>query len=155
MSNLSFVYANTPFSGSYISDVNNIRTLVDLAGLVMLYAYHIQRSELRVKYELDAVKNILQNQYVQYRQSRESIDLINRKYHDLKHQIAVLRAEPDAQKRADYLDEMEMRSETTRPRTRRAIRYWTRYSPARAFTAHAIKSPSPAWPMESCWTSWM
>lgn len=107
MSNLSFVYANTPFSGSYISDVNNIRTLVDLAGLVMLYAYHIQRSELRVKYELDAVKNILQNQYVQYRQSRESIDLINRKYHDLKHQIAVLRAEPDAQKRADYLDEME------------------------------------------------
>ena len=107
MSNLSFVYANTPFSGSYISDVYNIRTLVDLAGVVMLYAYHIQRSELRVKYELDAVKNILQNQYVQYRQSRESIELINRKYHDLKHQIAVLRAEPDAQKRADYLDEME------------------------------------------------
>lgn len=107
MSNLSFVYAKTPFSGSYISDIYNIRTLVDLAGVVMLYAYHIQRSELRVKRELDAVKNILQNQYVQYRQSRESIDLINRKYHDLKHQIAVLRAEPDAQKRADYLDEME------------------------------------------------
>ena len=107
MSNLSFVYANTPFSGSYISDVYNIRTLVDLAGVVMLYAYHIQRSELRVQYELDAVKNILQNQYVQYRQSRESIDLINRKYHDLKHQIAVLRAEPDAQKRADFLDGME------------------------------------------------
>ena len=108
MSNLSFVYANSPFSGSYISDVNNIRTLVDLSGLVMLYAYHIQRGELRVKYELDAVKNILQNQYIQYRQSRESIDLINRKYHDLKHQIAVLRAEPDAQKRADFLDGMEM-----------------------------------------------
>ena len=107
MSNLSFVYANTPFSGSYISDINNIRTLVDLAGVVMLYAYHIQRSELRVKYELDAVKNILQNQYVQYQQSRESIDLINRKYHDLKHQIAVLRSEPDAQKRADFLDGME------------------------------------------------
>lgn len=107
MSNLSFVYANTPFSGSYISDINNIRTLVDLAGVVMLYAYHVQRSELQVKRELDAVQNILQNQYVQYRQSRESIDLINRKYHDLKHQIAVLRAEPDAQKRADFLDEME------------------------------------------------
>ncbi len=107
MSNLSFVYANTPFSGSYISDVYNIRTLVDLSGVVILYAYHIQRSELRVQYELDAVKNILQNQYVQYRQSRESIDLINRKYHDLKHQIAVLRSEPDARKRADFLDGME------------------------------------------------
>ena len=107
MSNLSFLYANTPFSGSYISDVNNIRTLVDLSGVVILYAYHIQRGELRVEHELDAVKNILQNQYIQYRQSRESIDLINRKYHDLKHQIAVLRAEPDARKRSDFLDEME------------------------------------------------
>lgn len=107
MSNLSFVYSNTPFSGSYISEIYNIRTLVDLAGVVMLYAYHVQRSELQIRQELDAVQNILQNQYVQYRQSRESIDLINRKYHDLKHQIAVLRAEPDAQKRSDFLDEME------------------------------------------------
>lgn len=107
MSNLSFVYANTPFSGNYISEIYNIRTLMDLAGVVMLYAYHIQHRELQVRRELDAVQNILQNQYVQYRQSRESIDLINRKYHDLKHQIAVLRAEPDAQKRADFLDGME------------------------------------------------
>ena len=37
----------------------------------------------------------------------ESIDLINRKYHDLKHQIAALRAEPDAARRAAWLDEME------------------------------------------------
>lgn len=107
MSNLSFVYSNTPFSGSYIEEIYNIRTLMDLAGVAMLFAYHIQRSELQVKQELDAVQNILQNQYVQYRQSRESIDLINRKFHDLKHQIAVLRAEPDAQKRSDFLDEME------------------------------------------------
>ena len=63
--------------------------------MVILYAYHIQLFELHTRRELDAIKNILQNQYVQYRQSRESIDVINRKYHDLKHQIAVLRAEQD------------------------------------------------------------
>ena len=57
--------------------------------------------------ELDAIQSILENQYVQYRQSRESIEVINRKYHDLKHQIAVLRAEPDADKRSAYLDGME------------------------------------------------
>ncbi len=107
MSNLSFVYSNTPFSGSYISEVHNIRTLMDLSGVVMLYAYHVQREDLHTRQELDAVQNILQNQYVQYQQSRESIELINRKYHDLKHQIAVLRAEPDARKRADFLDGME------------------------------------------------
>ena len=49
----------------------------------------------------------LQNQYAQYVQSKESIELINYKYHDLKHQIAVLRSEEDPQKREAFLDEME------------------------------------------------
>ena len=44
---------------------------------------------------------------VQYRQSRESIDVINRKYHDLKHQIAVLRVEEDPARRSAFLDQME------------------------------------------------
>ena len=107
VSNLSFVYSGSPFSGSALTDIYNIRTLVDLAGVVMLYAYHVERCELHVQRELDAIQNILQNQYIQYRQSRESIEVINHKYHDLKHQIAVLRAEPDAAKRSAYLDGME------------------------------------------------
>lgn len=107
LSNLSFVYRNAPFAGSQLTDIYNIRTLVDLAGVAMLYAYHVQRCELYMLRELDAIQNILQNQYAQYRQSRESIEVINHKYHDLKHQIAVLRAEPDAQRRSDYLDGME------------------------------------------------
>ena len=73
----------------------------------MLYAYHVQRCELYMQRELDAIQHILQNQYIQYRQSRDSIEAINHKYHDLKHQIAVLRAEPDAAKRSAYLDGME------------------------------------------------
>ena len=44
---------------------------------------------------------------MQYKLSKESIDLVNRKYHDLKHQIAVLRAEGNVEKRNAYLDEME------------------------------------------------
>lgn len=107
MSNLSFVYSNTPFSSSAIEGIYNIRTLMDLSGVAMLYAYHIQRCELHAQRELDAMQNILQNQYIQYKQSRESIDVVNRKYHDLKHQIAVLRAEQDPQRRLDFLDGME------------------------------------------------
>ena len=57
--------------------------------------------------ELEAVQNVLQNQYAQYKQSRESIELINYKYHDLKHQIAVLRSETDSGKREEFLDKME------------------------------------------------
>ena len=107
LSNLSFVHSGTPFTSSVLTDIYNIRTLVDLAGVAMLYAYHVQRCELYMQRELGAIQNILQNQYAQYRQSRESIEVINHKYHDLKHQIAVLRAEPDADKRSAYLDGME------------------------------------------------
>lgn len=107
MGNLSFVYSNTPFSSSAIEGVYNIRTLMDLSGVAMLYAHHIQRCELHAQRELDAMQNILHNQYVQYKQSRESIDVVNRKYHDLKHQIAVLRSEQDPQRRLDFLDGME------------------------------------------------
>lgn len=107
LSNLSFVYSNIPFTGSTLTEIYNIRTLMDFSGVVMLYAYHVQRCELHMRRELDAVQSVLQNQYVQYRQSRESIEAINHKCHDLKHQIAVLRAEPDAAKRSAYLDGME------------------------------------------------
>ncbi|MFA9457694.1 GHKL domain-containing protein [Halalkalibacter sp. AB-rgal2] len=107
ISNLSFVTARTPFSGQYAQEILNIRTLVDLGGYAILYAYHIQLNELRVRHELEAMQNILQNQYSQYQQSKESIELINYKYHDLKNQIIALRAEEDPEKRNAYLNEME------------------------------------------------
>ncbi len=107
MGNLSFINTNNPFSGTMLLDIHNIRTLVDLAGLAFLYAYHVQRCETYTKRELGAIQNILKYQYSQYRQSRDSIDFINRRYHDLKNQIAALRAEQDPQKRMAYLDEME------------------------------------------------
>lgn len=107
VSNLSFLTINTPFSGTYSFEIGNIRTLVDLGGIAILYAHLIQCSELRVRKELEAVQSVLQNQYVQYKQSRESIELINYKYHDLKHQIAVLRSEEDPKKREEFLNRME------------------------------------------------
>jgi len=107
VSNMSFLTENTPFSGRYSFEIGNIRTLVDLGGIAILYAHLIQCRELRVRKELESVQNVLQNQYVQYKQSRESIDLINYKYHDLKHQIAVLRSETDPEKRNEFLNHME------------------------------------------------
>ena len=107
VSNMSFLTENTPFSGRYSFEIGNIRTLVDLGGIAILYAHLTQCCELRVRKELEAVQNVLQNQYVQYKQSRESIELINYKYHDLKHQIAVLRSEEDPKKREEFLNRME------------------------------------------------
>lgn len=106
-SNLGFVYTNTPFGGRYQEDVFNVRTLVDLGGLAIFYAYHIQRLHLRSQQDLARMEMILHNQYVQYQQSQETLELINFKYHDLKHHILALRAEQNEDKRSEYLDQME------------------------------------------------
>lgn len=107
VSNLSFLSIEGVAGEGYETGIGQIRTIVDLGGIAVLYAHLIQCGELRVKRELEAVQNVLQNQYIQYKQSRESIDLINYKYHDLKHQIAVLRSETDPQKRNEFLNHME------------------------------------------------
>ncbi len=107
VSNLSFLTENTPFSGHMSFEIGNIRTLVDLGGIATLYAHLVQCCEIRIRRELESVQSVLQNQYVQYKQSRESIELINYKYHDLKHQIAFLRSENDPQKREEFLNRME------------------------------------------------
>jgi hypothetical protein len=107
ISNISFVTSNTPFSSRLIRELFYIRTLVDFCGLAILHAYQEQHRELRLNYELKAMQNILHRQYEQYQQSEESIAFINRKYHDLKHQVAVLRAETDPERRSSYLSEIE------------------------------------------------
>ena len=106
-SNLSFMTVDTPFSGQYSREIANIRTLVDIAGIAILYAHLVSCSNNMVRRELDAVQNALQNQYKQYKQSRESIDIINMKYHDLKHQINMLRQLKDQEQRDAFLDRME------------------------------------------------
>lgn len=107
ISNMGFVFGNTPFNGPYMIQIATVRTLIDFGGVAIIYAYHVQRMDLRVRHELESVQTILHNQYVQYQQSQEAMDIINYKYHDLKHHIIALRAEENQQKREAYLDQME------------------------------------------------
>ena len=108
ISNLSYANVNTPFStGNDELVIFNIRTLIDLAGFVILEAMFMQKLEDNRKNELDAIRNILFTQYAQYRTSQENIDLINRKYHDLKHQLQIIRNESNIEKKNEYIDEIE------------------------------------------------
>jgi hypothetical protein len=107
ISNLSFLPVSTPFSSTYGATIATIRTMVDFAGVAMMFANHTVRMENRMRKELNTLQTVLQSQYLQYQQSKESIDLINYKYHDLKHQIAILRAEEDPEKRNQFLNHME------------------------------------------------
>ena len=105
-SNLSFLSENMGIKG-YTKEIGNIRTLVDVAGVCMLYAHFLTCCGNMVRDELLAVQNTLSSQYKQYKQSRESVDIINMKYHDLKHQINLLREMNDHEQRTALLDRME------------------------------------------------
>lgn len=107
VSNINYLPVTTLFSSSDGPAVASIRTIVGFAGVAMVYANYVQRCEMRARQELEVMQNIVQNQYLQYQQSKESIDMINYKYHDLKHQIGVLRAEEDVDKRNAFLNQME------------------------------------------------
>ncbi|GAB3186421.1 ATP-binding protein [Nesterenkonia suensis] len=107
MSNLSFVSANTPFSGRAGLEVFYIRTLVDVAGYTALVALHAQRQEMRRLRDVQAMEQLVRSQHEEYLRSKRSIDEVNRKYHDLKHYITALRAETDPGSTAQYLDKLE------------------------------------------------
>lgn len=105
-SNLGFMGIEAP-SGQYSKEIANARTLVDISGIAILYAHFVSCYNNMVRQELYAVQNTLENQYKQYKQSRDSIDLINIKYHDLKHQINMLREMKDNEQREAILDRIE------------------------------------------------
>lgn len=104
LSNLRFV---TDDVIQYSKEIANVRTLIDMVGVATLHAHCVSLCNNEVVRELDAVHQTLETQYQQYKQSRESIDLINMKYHDLKHQIQYLKNEQDAEKRNEFLNKLE------------------------------------------------
>lgn len=67
VSNMGYLTVNTPFSGRYSFEIANIRTIVDLAGIAILYAHLMQCCEMRARKELEAVQSVLQSQYAQYK----------------------------------------------------------------------------------------
>ena len=107
ISNISFAVANTPFSMRYSNEIFIMRTLTDFGGVVMLLLYHYLIVEVGARTEAELEQQILQMQYSNYQISQESIDLINQKYHDLKHQIAALRFELNDEEKYGYLTQME------------------------------------------------
>lgn len=106
-SNLSYVSQNTPFSSRFTSEIFIIRTLVDLGGVAILHAYHVQLQALNTRLEMAGLQNLLQMQYNNYRISEDSMALVNQKYHDLKHHIQLLRSEVGSGEKLEYLDRME------------------------------------------------
>lgn len=115
MGNLSFLFPNTPFTTSEHRDIFIIRTLADVVGLSVLFAYQSRVNSLYAQHELIRMKALIAAQYEQYRNFQSGIELINIKYHDLKHQIVGLRGEADPEKREAWIRRMEEELQEFRP----------------------------------------
>lgn len=107
ISNISFINIDTPFSGQYPSEILYIRTLVDLAGVILLYSFREHKMAVFSSREAYTMQLLLDKQYEQYNQSIRNSEIINQRYHDLKHHIALLRTEQDSSKKDEYLNELE------------------------------------------------
>lgn len=97
MAGTVFVVSNLLFLGESPATMNVfcIRTLVDFCGVLILTLQHEQLRESALHQELSAMDNVLHRQYEQYKRSKEGIELINSRYHELKVQIADIRAQRD------------------------------------------------------------
>ncbi len=107
ISNFSFAFRDNIFSQSLGGGILYARTLVDFGGLMLLYAHDAQRQEMNLTYELDAMENMFHRQYEQYKQFEVNNESLHRVYHDLKNQIAFIRAETNETSRNSYIAELE------------------------------------------------
>ncbi len=107
ISNMSYIIGGSLFSSHFVKEIFIIRTLVDLGGVAILYAYHIQLGELNTRLEVEKLQDMLSMQYNNYEMMEKSIEAINHKYHDLKYQIAILKQEANAKDSIAYLNQME------------------------------------------------
>lgn len=106
ISNIGFLLARTTYSFGDPLSVFLVRTLINFCGICILYMQEKQLYEHHLQNELKAVNNIFQNHYEQYVAYKESAGLIEQKFHDLKHQIEIIRMEENFEKKEAYLDEM-------------------------------------------------
>ena len=109
MAAMVFAVSNLLFLGDREVDMSvyYIRTLVDICGVLILTVQHEQLREAALHSELAAMDEVLHRQYEQYKRSKEGIRLINSRYHELKIQIADIRAERDRAKQDAALARME------------------------------------------------
>ena len=109
MAVMAFAVSNLGFLPG--SDINmsifSIRTLVDFSGVLILTVQHEQLRENALHSELAAMDEVLHRQYEQYKRSKEGINLINRRYHELKVQLARIREEQDQTKQNAAIAAME------------------------------------------------
>lgn len=107
LSNASYALGRTPFTSTLPWEIFLIRTVTDLSGVALCLIYMLLVYQTGERMQAENINRLLRQQYANYKIQKESIDLVNQKYHDLKHQIAILKNDIRADESRKYLTEME------------------------------------------------
>lgn len=83
------------------------RIIDALCCIYVLWVQISQKELLRLQRELAGIDSALRTQRQQYEMTGDTIENINRKCHDLKHQIRELRKMDDGEEREAYLKDLE------------------------------------------------
>lgn len=83
------------------------RMIDALCCFYVLWVQVSQKNKISLKYELDTVNYLLNQQKKQYQITSETIGDINRKCHDLKYQIRAIRRMSDGNEREEFLTALE------------------------------------------------
>ncbi|MGM9537202.1 MAG: ATP-binding protein [Candidatus Onthomonas sp.] len=75
--------------------------------ITILYLQTALFRKSAMQQELDTMNLLWHQQKAQYQVAKETIDVINRKCHDLKHQVAAMRTMESSERREQYLREIE------------------------------------------------
>ena len=106
MSNIGFILSNSNFALIDSFYLFLFRSLINLCGVFLLYIQENQRYEIYLRNELSAINNMFQSQYEQYQAYQESHAIIDRKFHDLKHQIYLIEMETNSEKQQEYFSNL-------------------------------------------------
>lgn len=101
------VYWSYPkeYSGTRIGEVNCPAYSFLCCALVLFMEYYVLR-ENSVRHEQEMMEQLLQISTAQQKSSKEAIDIINMKCHDLKHQMKALARMEDDSSSTEYLREI-------------------------------------------------
>lgn len=77
------------------------------ACLIMLYTQVIQERQTVLQKELSLKDQLWFKHSLQYKMAKENVDVINTKYHDLKHYLSALRTVESTESRGKVIDSIE------------------------------------------------
>ena len=116
LSNSYFIFLNGNRMDLWDSTLGFIpRWTYLMVGLLILYARGIWKGYLKTRHELEMINTVFDRQKSQYEHARINAEVINQRYHDLKNQIAIMKANIPKEQQKEWLDGLEKKVEQIEP----------------------------------------